>query len=59
MARRVIGREQFLFGDKAGKNDLDGLDSTVDWSFCDQLMAGISASPLGEQGWPPHTACRL
>ncbi len=53
MARRVIGQEQFLFGDKAGKNDLDGLDSTVDWSFCDQLMAGISASPLGEQGWPP------
>lgn len=53
MARRVIGQEHFSFDTGGRRGDLDALDAMVDWSSCDLLMAGISASPLGEQGWPP------
>ncbi len=53
MARRVIGQEQFSFKDSRGGSDLVALDTAIDWARCDELMTGISASPLGEQGWPP------
>ncbi len=53
MARRLIGQERFSFGNAARKGDLDALDAVVDWSHCDALMKEISASCLGEQGWPP------
>ncbi len=40
MARRVIPKNI----------DLDGL---IDWTKPDAMMANISSSTVGEQGWPP------
>lgn len=53
MARRVIGQERFSFEDAGAKTDLDALGVLIDWSRLDALMGDISASSLGEQGWPP------
>jgi len=53
MARRVIGQEWFSFEDAGAKTDLDALAGLIDWSRADALMVDISASSLGEQGWPP------
>ena len=53
MARRVIGQERFSFEDAGRTTDLDALAGLIDWSEADALMAGISASSVGEQGWPP------
>jgi IS5 family transposase len=53
MARRVIGQERFSFEDAGRRTDLDALAGLIDWSRVDALMVDISASSLGEQGWPP------
>ena len=53
MARRVIGQERFTFEASECKTDLDALSEVIDWSESDRLMSDISASTLGEQGWPP------
>lgn len=53
MARRVIGQERFWFAEADHQTDLDALAGLIDWSGLDALMGDISASSLGEQGWPP------
>ena len=53
MARRDIGQACFSFDAAGCKTDLDALCGLIDWTAADVLMADISASRLGEQGWPP------
>lgn len=55
MARRRIGQEQLVVGDLAarGGTSLDEVAMLVDWAELDGLLAGISAAPKGEAGWPP------
>lgn len=53
MARRLIGQEIFSFADGGKQTDLDDLADVIDWHEADNLMSDISASSLGEQGWPP------
>src|SRR5271166_6042410 len=60
MARRQIGQGQLSVGDLAsrGGTSLDEMAALVDWSEVDRLLAGISASPKGEPGWPPLAVFR-
>lgn len=53
MARRRIGQERFSFSDGPKRTELDELDALVDWREADALMANISSSSKGEEGWPP------
>lgn len=53
MAHRDIGQERFLVEDVGRKTDLDALSGLIDWNRAAVLMVDISASRLGEQGWPP------
>lgn len=55
MARRQIGQEQLSITDvrPRGGTSLDELAGLIDWMELDRLLAGISASPKGEPGWPP------
>src|SRR6185437_11382044 len=55
MARRRIGQERLGFADTQGrqKSSLDEVATLVDWTEVDRLLAGISAAPKGEPGWPP------
>ncbi len=53
MARRVIGQEQFSFSVRSKQTELDDLDGLIDWTKPDAMMANISSSAVGEQGWPP------
>jgi IS5 family transposase len=53
MARRDIGQERFSFEDVGRKTDLDALAGLIDWNRAEVVMVDISASRLGEQGWPP------
>ena len=55
MARRRIGQEQLAFSDAARQRgtSLDEVAALVDWAEVDRLLAGLSASPKGEPGWPP------
>lgn len=60
MARRRIGQEQLVVGDLAarGGTSLDEVAMLVDWAEIDGLLAGISAAPKGEAGWPPPALFR-
>ncbi len=49
----MIGQERFSFEEAGRKTDLDALSGLIDWSRADMLMGDISASSVGEQGWPP------
>jgi len=55
MARRRIGQEQLAVNgaEPRGGTSLDEVAALVDWAELDRLLAGISASPKGEPGWPP------
>jgi transposase, IS5 family len=55
MARRRIGQERLAVGglEPRGGTSLDEVAALVDWAELDRLLAGISASPTGELGWPP------
>jgi transposase, IS5 family len=55
MARRQIGQESLAIGgqEPRGGTSLDEIATLVDWAELDRLLAGISASPKGELGWPP------
>lgn len=54
MARRQIGQEQLVIGGEEPRGtSLDEVSSLVDGTELDCLLAGISASPKGELGWPP------
>ena len=55
MARRCIGQDQLVIGsiDVRGGASLDQIAGLLDWAALDGLLAGISASPKGEPGWPP------
>ena len=55
MARRRIGQERLVVGDAGPRRgtSLDEMAALVDWAEMDRLLAGISASAKGEQGWPP------
>jgi hypothetical protein len=54
MARRQIGQEQLVIGGEESRGtSLDEVSSLVDGTELDCLLAGISASPKGELGWPP------
>src|SRR3712207_6654886 len=55
MARRQIGQERLAIGSEEprGGTSLDEVAALVDWVELDRLLAGISASPKGELGWPP------
>ena len=39
--------------DPRGGTSLDEVAALVDWAELDGMLAGISASPKGEPGWPP------
>ena len=39
--------------DPRGGTSLDEVAALVDWAELDGMLAGISASPEGEPGWPP------
>ena len=60
MARRRIGQEQLAVGglEPRGGTSLDEVAALVDWAELDRLLAGISASPKGELGWPPLALLR-
>ena len=48
------GHREELFGtDRQGPTELDDLACLIDWGIADALMAGLSSSNKGEQGWPP------
>jgi transposase, IS5 family len=54
MARRQIGQEQLVIGGEEPRGtSLDEVSSLVDGTELDCLLAGISALPKGELGWPP------
>lgn len=55
MARRRIGQERLAVSgtEPRGGRSLDEVSALVDWVELDRLLAGISASPKGEPGWPP------
>lgn len=53
MVRRVIGQEELFGTDRQGPTELDDLACLIDWGIADALMAGLSSSNKGEQGWPP------
>ena len=55
MARRRIGQNQLALHGTAsrGSMSLDAVAALMDWAELDRLLAGISASAKGEQGWPP------
>lgn len=55
MARRRIGQEQLSITDvrPRGGTSLDELVGLIGWMELDRVLAGISASPKGEPGWPP------
>jgi IS5 family transposase len=53
MARRLLGQEQLSYATEGRKSDLDALCQLIDWQGADTLMADISSSSKGEQGWPP------
>jgi transposase, IS5 family len=55
MSRRRIGQERLAVGgaQARGGTSLDEMAALVDWAELDRLLAGISASPKGEPGWPP------
>lgn len=55
MARRRIGQERLAIGGlgPCGGTSLDEMAALVDWTELDCLLASISASAKGEQGWPP------
>src|SRR5215210_1522234 len=55
MARRRIGQERLAVGgaEPRGGTSLDEVAALVDWAELDRLLAGISAAPKGEPGWPP------
>ena len=55
MARRRIGQERLAVGGAGprGGTSLDEVAALVDWAELDGLLAGISAAPKGEPGWPP------
>jgi IS5 family transposase len=60
MARRRIGQERLTVGglEPRGGTSLDEVAALVDWAELDRLLAGISASPTGELGWPPLALLR-
>ena len=56
MARRQIGQETLGLSRVPQQRDgasLDCIGALIDWTELDRLLAGISASPKGEPGWPP------
>jgi transposase, IS5 family len=55
VARRRIGQERLAMGGvgPCGGTSLDEVAALVEWAELDNLLAGISASPKGEPGWPP------
>lgn len=55
MARRQIGQEALgLSGVRErGGTSFDRIAGLIDWTEVDGVLAGISASPKGEPGWPP------
>jgi IS5 family transposase len=55
MARRQIGQEALALSGapQRGGTSLDRIAELIDWTELDRLLAGISASPKGEPGWPP------
>lgn len=55
MARRRMGQDWLALNGVAsrGSTSLDAVAALVDWVELDRLLAGISASAKGEQGWPP------
>ncbi len=60
MARRRIGQKRLAVGgtDPRCGTSLDEVAALVDWAELDRLLAGISASPKGEPGWPPLALVR-
>ncbi len=60
MARRRIGQEALRLPDHMvrGGSSLDEVAALVDWTEVDRLLAGISAAPEGEAGWPPPALFR-
>src|SRR5918997_300959 len=60
MARGRIGQERLALGglEPRGGTSLDEVAALVDWAELDRLLAGISASPKGELGWPPLALLR-
>ena len=55
MARRQIGQEALGLNSVSlrGGTSLDRIAGLINWTELDRLLAGISASPKGEPGWPP------
>lgn len=55
MGRRVIGQERLAVGgeQRRAASSLDQVSALMEWAEIDRLLAGISASPRGEPGWPP------
>jgi transposase, IS5 family len=55
MARRQIGQNRLALDGTVshGSTSLDAVAALIDWAELDHLLAGISASAKGEQGWPP------
>jgi IS5 family transposase len=55
MARRRIGQDHLSLGGASprGGTSLEVITAMVDWGELDRLLAGISAAPKGEPGWPP------
>lgn len=55
MARRQIGQEQLRFDAPQSRQSgsLDEIAGLIDWAEIDRHLASISASAMGELGWPP------